>query len=175
MCVCVCVCFSGFILFFSLFVAESASVGQHREAGKVITETGGRLPDSGRNWYVFCFWIGLGKEWGGVGRGFKIVVRMSERQQIVLLIFDVGGCVCLCVCLGVGWGRKKPLSLTPDDIFGSTSKASQGERERERCTGDRSGAASPCSAPEENSCIAMVFVCVVYACVTGGWWCVFFF
>lgn len=39
---------------FSPFVAESASVGQHREAGKVITETASRLPDSSRNWYVFC-------------------------------------------------------------------------------------------------------------------------
>lgn len=44
--------------FFSPFVAESASVGQHREAGKVITETGSRLPDSSRNWYVFCFGLG---------------------------------------------------------------------------------------------------------------------
>lgn len=44
--------------FFPLFVAESASVGQHREAGKVITKTGGRLPDSSRNWYVFCFGLG---------------------------------------------------------------------------------------------------------------------
>lgn len=44
-----------FIYFSPPFVAESASVGQHREAGKVITETGSRLPDSGRDWYVFCF------------------------------------------------------------------------------------------------------------------------
>lgn len=54
------------VLFF-LFIAESTSVGQHREAGKVITETGGRLPDSSRNWYVFCY--GLEKECGGVGWG----------------------------------------------------------------------------------------------------------
>lgn len=27
-------------------------------------------------------------------------VRMSERQQIVLLICEVGGYMCLCVCLG---------------------------------------------------------------------------
>lgn len=58
------VCFAGFILFIYLFlppppfVAESASVGQHREAGKVITETASRLPDSSRNWYVFCFGFG---------------------------------------------------------------------------------------------------------------------
>lgn len=31
---------------------------------------------------------------------------------------------------GGGGAKKKPLSLTPDDIFGSTSKASQGGRER---------------------------------------------
>lgn len=63
-----CVCFSSLSsFFFFLFIAESTSVGQHREAGKVITETGGRLPDSSRNWYVFCY--GLEKEWGGVGRG----------------------------------------------------------------------------------------------------------
>lgn len=47
-----------FIYFFPPFVAESASVGQHREAGKVITETASRLPDSSRNWYVFCFGLG---------------------------------------------------------------------------------------------------------------------
>lgn len=85
--------FLWFIFFSPLFVAASASVGQHREAGKVITETGGRLPDSSRNWYVFCFGLGL----GGSGVVFKIVVRMSERQQIVLLICEVGGYVCLCV------------------------------------------------------------------------------
>lgn len=46
------------------------------------------------------------------GGGFKIVVRMSERQQIVLLICEVGGYVCLCVCVGGGGGvgRKKPFS-----------------------------------------------------------------
>lgn len=42
--------------------------------------------------------------------GFKIVVRMSERQQIVLLICEVGGYVCLCVCGGWGWVEKKPFS-----------------------------------------------------------------
>lgn len=47
-----------FIIIFFPFVAESASVGQHREAGKVITETASRLPDSSRNWYVFCFGLG---------------------------------------------------------------------------------------------------------------------
>lgn len=55
------VCFAGFILFIYLcspFVAESASVGQHREAGKVIAETASRLPDSSRNWCVFCFGLG---------------------------------------------------------------------------------------------------------------------
>lgn len=89
-------------------------------------------------------------------------------------------CLGVCVCLeggeGVGGSKKKKnsLSLTPDDIFGSTSKASQEGRERERCTGDRSSAASPCSAPEENSCIAMV-VCWMCTCVLGGWWCFFFF
>lgn len=37
------------------------------------------------------------------GRGFKIVVRMSEQQQIVLLICAVGVCVfVLCVYLE-GW------------------------------------------------------------------------
>lgn len=45
-------------IFFSPFVTESASVGQHREAGKVITETGSWLPDSSRDWYVFCFGLG---------------------------------------------------------------------------------------------------------------------
>lgn len=157
--------FSGFILFFfPPFVAESTSVGQHREAWKVITETGGRLPDSSRNWYVFCFWIGVGKVWG-----FKIVVRMSERQQIVLLICEVGGYVCLCVCLG-GSKKKKNSFL---DAWWHSRKHIKGKpgRERERCTGDRSGAASPCSAPEENLCIdSAVCVCVVYACVLGGWW-----
>lgn len=44
-----------FLFFFPPFVAESASVGQHRKAGKVITETGSWLPDSSRDWYVFCF------------------------------------------------------------------------------------------------------------------------
>lgn len=34
---------------FAWFVSESTSVGQHREAGKVISETGGWLPDSGGN------------------------------------------------------------------------------------------------------------------------------
>ena len=54
-----------------------------------------------------------------LGGGFKIVVRMSERQQIVLLICEVGGNVCLgmCVCLrgGGGWwgGRKKKKTLFP--------------------------------------------------------------
>lgn len=57
--------FSVFLFFFTLFiyslpffppfVAESASVGQHREAGKVIAETGGWLPDSSGNWCVFCY------------------------------------------------------------------------------------------------------------------------
>lgn len=165
-------------LFFSPFVAESASVGQHREAGKVITETGGRLPDSGRNWCVFCFGLGmvvLGEQerWRG---GVKIVVGMSERQQIVLLICEVGGCVfvCVCVCGEEEEGKKnkkKTLSLTPDDIFGKHIKGEPG-KERERCTGGRSGAASPCSAPEENLCITMN-VCVVYVCFfshkqTGG-------
>lgn len=103
-----CVCFSSFI-FFSLFFAESTSVGQHREAGKVITETGGRLPDSSRNWYVFCFGLGW-DEWGGVGRGFKIVVRMSERQQIVLLICEVGGYVSL---RDGGWGGGVEENLFP--------------------------------------------------------------
>lgn len=53
--------------------------------------------------------------------GFKIVLRMSERQQIVLLICEVGGYVCLCVSVcvrvfleggrrGVG-GEKKPSFL----------------------------------------------------------------
>lgn len=37
-------------------------------------------------------------------------------------------CVYVCVCWGEG-GQKKPLSLTPDDISGSTSKAEHGERE----------------------------------------------
>lgn len=64
------VCFSGFIFSSPLFVAESASVGQHREAGKVITETGGRLPDSSGNWYVFCFGLGFWKKWGSVGAGW---------------------------------------------------------------------------------------------------------
>ena len=54
-----CVCFFLVLfIFFSPFVTESASVGQHREAGKVITETGSRLPDSSRDWYVFCFGLG---------------------------------------------------------------------------------------------------------------------
>ena len=67
------------------------------------------------------------------------MVRMSERQQIVLLICEVGGYVCLRVCVfgaaeeGGSHKKniKKTLSLTSDDIFGSTSKASQGRRERE--------------------------------------------
>lgn len=62
--------------------------------------------------------LGLGEEgvrgcWRG---GVKIVAGMSERQQIVLLICEVGGCVCLCVFEG-GWvggggkegGRKSSL------------------------------------------------------------------
>lgn len=120
-----------YLFIFDLFIyfAESTSVGQHREAGKVITETGGRLPDSSRNWYVFFFglvWEGV----GAVGRGFKIVVKMSERQQIVSLICGVGIYVYL---VGVGgWlGLKKPLSLTSDDIFGCTSKVSQEGKERD--------------------------------------------
>lgn len=56
--VCVCLFFRFYLFFFSPFVAESASVGQHREAGKVITETGSRLPDSSRDWCVFCFGLG---------------------------------------------------------------------------------------------------------------------
>lgn len=56
-------------LFLSPCVAESASVGQHREAGKVITETGGRLPDSSGNRCVLCFGIGRGGSKGVLARG----------------------------------------------------------------------------------------------------------
>lgn len=80
-----------FFFFLSPFVAESASVGQHRETGKVIAETGGRLPDSGGNRYVFRFGIELEKSRVG---WFKIVARMSERRQIVSLVCVVGGYVC---------------------------------------------------------------------------------
>lgn len=59
------------ILFFSqFFFAESTSVGQHREAGKVIAETGGWLPDISRNWYVFCFGLGW-EEWGVLDGGSR--------------------------------------------------------------------------------------------------------
>lgn len=69
-------CFSFFFLPFGPFVAESASVGQHREAGKVITEAGSRLPDSGGNRYVAYSGLGLWKKkgvgdvcvWGGGAR-----------------------------------------------------------------------------------------------------------
>lgn len=40
---------SNYLFIFALFVSESTSVGQHREAGKVISETGGWLPDSSGN------------------------------------------------------------------------------------------------------------------------------
>jgi len=99
------------------------------------------------------------------------VVGTSERQLIVLLICEVGGCVCLCVLAGVG--EKKPLSLTPDDIFRSTSKASQGGRER--CTGNRSSAAFSCSAPEENVFATAVCVCCVCVCVLVERMCFYFF
>ncbi|MEQ2170053.1 hypothetical protein GOODEAATRI_031338 [Goodea atripinnis] len=56
-------------------------------------------------------------------------MRMSEQQQIVLLTHEMSGCVCVCMCVcvlegWVVWGGllKKNLFLTPDDIFGSTSK-----------------------------------------------------
>lgn len=76
--------------FLSLFTAESASIGQHRKAGKVITETGGRLSDCSRNRYVLCY----GLEKSGVVVG-EIAMRMSEQQQIVLLTHEVGGCMCV--------------------------------------------------------------------------------
>lgn len=44
-------------------------------------------------------------------------------------------------------------------------------REGERCTSDRSGAASPCSAPEENLCIVLC----VFVCRVGGGSFFFFF
>lgn len=51
--------------------------------------------------------------------------------------------------------------------------------ERERCTGNRLGDASPCSAPEENAGITMA-VCVCVFCVgvgvyVSGLKCFFFF
>lgn len=95
----VCVCFSGFIFF--LYLLQRAHLldnteklersSRRLEAGyQIAVETGT---------YSVLDWVG--KKWGGVGRGFKIVVRMSERQQIVLLICEVGGNVCLGVCV---WG-----------------------------------------------------------------------
>lgn len=38
---------------------------------------------------------------------------------------------------GRGFEKKNPLSLTPDDIFGNTSKVSQGGRERSVQATDR--------------------------------------
>lgn len=105
MCVLRCVVF--LIFFFSSFgpfVAESASVGQHREAGKVITEAGSRLPDSGGNRYVVCLGLGFGKKrvWGcGLGQGggwaegcWYVVVGAGGWRQ-------VGGAA---VDSGAGWG-----------------------------------------------------------------------
>lgn len=117
--------------------------------------------------------------------GFKIVLRMSERQQIVLLICEVGGCVCVCVRVfleggrrGVG-GEKKPLSLTPDDIFGSTSKVSQGGSERSVQATDRALLLlalllKKIQASLWLSVYVFVCVCVMYACAFGGWCCAFF-
>lgn len=68
--------------------------------------------------YYVLDWVRM-EWWGGGVGGFKIVVGMSERQQIVLLICVVGGYVCL-------GGSEKTLSLTHDDIFGNTSKVSRG-------------------------------------------------
>lgn len=66
---------------------------------------------------------------------------MSDSKLSCSYARWVDVCVCLCVCLeggtrGVGEG-KKTLSLTPDDIFGSTSKVSQGGSERSVQATDR--------------------------------------
>lgn len=120
--------------------------------------------------------------------GFKIVLRMSERQQIVLLICEVGGCVCVCVRVfleggrrGVG-GEKKPLSLTPDDIFGSTSKVSQGGSERSVQATDRALLLLALLLKKIQASLWLsvyVFVCVCVLCMhvhlVGGVVLFFFF
>lgn len=96
---------------------------------------------------------------------------------------EVGGYVCLCVCLGVeegggggGLGKKKTLSLTPDDIFGSTSKASRGGRERGVQATDR--APLLLALLPKKICASLwlcVSLCVLCMCVLGGWCVSFFF
>lgn len=106
--------------------------------------------------YYVLDWVRM--EWwgGGVGVGFKIVVGMSERQQIVLLICVVGGYVCL-------GGSEKTLSLTHDDIFGNTSKVSRG------WGGVQATDRVPlllALLPKKMCALHCVFVYVL-----GGWWC----
>lgn len=94
-CVRVALCCVSHFFFFSFgpFVAESASVGQHREAGKVITEAGSRLPDSGGNRYVACLGLGLEKKKGGV------LVCVGGRHQVGGAAVDSGG----------GWGQGREV------------------------------------------------------------------
>lgn len=101
-----------------------------------------------------------------------MVARMSERQQIVLLICVVGGFVCVyvSVCVGGGCEGKKKISfsLTTDDIFGGTSKTSQGGRGRSVQATDRVlHLLALLLRKIQASLWRRAIVCVVYASESG--------
>lgn len=108
---------------------------------------------------------------------------MSDSKLSCSYARWVDVCVCVRVFLeggrrGVG-GEKKPLSLTPDDIFGSTSKVSQGGSERSVQATDRALLLlalllKKIQASLWLSVYVFVCVCVMYACAFGGWCCAFF-
>lgn len=108
---------------------------------------------------------------------------MSDSKLSCSYARWVDVCVCVRVFLeggrrGVG-GGKKPLSLTPDDIFGSTSKVSQGGSERSVQATDRALLLLALLLKKIQASLWLsvyVFVCVCYVCMCI-WWVVlcFFF
>lgn len=77
-----------------------------------------------------------------------------------------GGWICVFVCVFGGLEEKKTLSLTPDDILGSTSKASQGGRERGVQATDR---APLLLALLLKKICASIVLCVYVLCMRVCW------